>query len=80
MGVPAGVRFGGDDRAALAANWRVLLLADGTLALSAVVIGGAVVVGGALWGWLLVVLGVVYGFFVGGRVARWRRIRRDAGL
>lgn len=78
--MPAGVRFRGDDRAALAANWRTLLLVDAALALAAVVIGAAVVARGAVWGWLLVGAGVVYGFFVGGRAARWKRLRRDAGL
>jgi len=74
-----GLRFRGDDSAAFAANWRTLLAVDLSMAVAVLAAGLIVVVGfGQRWGWLLMAAGAVYVFFVGGRVARWRRLRRDA--
>ncbi|GAC1545096.1 MAG: hypothetical protein NVS3B12_33910 [Acidimicrobiales bacterium] len=44
--MPKGVRYGGDDSAALAANWRTLLLIDSVLGFGAFCGGLALVVSG----------------------------------
>ncbi|GAC1312006.1 MAG: hypothetical protein NVSMB12_01240 [Acidimicrobiales bacterium] len=75
-----GIRFGGDDSAALAANWKTLLLVDGALGVAAIVVGSVLVLAGHIWGAAPVALGLAYGFFVGGRAARWMRLRKQAGL
>lgn len=75
-----GVRFRGDDSAAFASNWRSLLAVDAGLALLATVVGVVLLIRGQAWGAVPFVAGLVYGFFVGGRAARWSRLRRDRGL
>jgi hypothetical protein len=77
--VPTGVRFR-DDSAAFAPNWRLILAVD--LAMGAAVFAAGLILAftSSGWGWPLAVLGFVYLFFVGGRVAKWRRMRRQAGL
>ncbi|GAC1312623.1 MAG: hypothetical protein NVSMB16_09450 [Acidimicrobiales bacterium] len=78
--MPQGVRYGGDDSAALAANWRTLLLIDSLLGFVVFFGGLALVVSGRGWAYIVMIAGVLYLFFVGGRVTKWRRIRRAAGL
>jgi hypothetical protein len=70
----------GDDSAAYAANWRAIVAID--LAMAVAVVGGglALVAFGSAWGWALATVGVVYAFFAGGRLVKWRRLRREAGL
>ena len=75
-----GVRFRGDDSAAFASNWRTLLLVDAVLAGVATMVGVVLLVRGQAWGAVPLVLGLAYGFFVGGRAARWSRLRRDRDL
>ena len=69
----------GDD-AAFAANWRTILAVD--VAMAVAVLGGGLVLlwSGTDWGWALVALGFVYTFFAGGRLVKWRRLRRQQGL
>ena len=68
------------DGAAFAANWRTVVAVDMAMA-AAVLLGGFVLLwSGTAWGWALVVLGFVYVFFALGRVVKWRRLRREAGL
>lgn len=69
-----------DDSAAFAANWRVILAVD--LAMGLAVLLGGLVLGfsSSGWGWLLAAVGVVYVFFAGGRISKWRRMRRQQGL
>jgi hypothetical protein len=68
----------GDD-AAFAANWRTILAVD--MAMAVAVLGGglALLWSGTDWGWALVALGFVYTFFAGGRIVKWRRLRRQQG-
>jgi hypothetical protein len=68
------------DDAALAANWRTVVAVD--LAMAVAVLGGGLVLlwSGTGWGWALLVAGFVYTFFAFGRVVKWRRLRRQAGL
>ena len=74
-----GVRIS-DDSAAYASNWRTIVGVD--LAIAAVLfVGGLVLVATTSgWGWVVATLGLVYGFFAGGRAVKWRRLRRQAGL
>lgn len=74
------MRYGGDDSAALAANWRTLLLIDSVLGVVAFFGGLALVVSGRGWAYVVMIAGALYLFFIGGRVTKWRRIRRAAGL
>ncbi|MHB8466731.1 MAG: hypothetical protein ACYDH6_12115 [Acidimicrobiales bacterium] len=69
-----------DDSAAFAANWWTILAVD--LAMGLGVLAGGVIWGFASsgWGWLLATVGAVYVFFAGGKIAKWRRLRRQAGL
>jgi hypothetical protein len=69
-----------DDSAAFAANWRTILAVD--MAMGVVVWVGGLILAftSSGWGWVLAVAGFVYVFFAGGRIAKWRRLRRDAGL
>jgi hypothetical protein len=69
-----------DDSAALAANWKTILAVD--VAMSGIVFAAGVLFAltEGWWGWLLAAAGGVYLFFAVGRVAKWRRIRRRAGL
>ena len=68
-----------DDSAALAGNWKTILVVD--VAMAAAVFAAGVIFGltSGWWGWLLAAAGAVYLFFAGGRVAKWRRIRRRSG-
>jgi len=69
----------GDD-AAFAANWRTVVAVDLAMAV-AVLAGGLVLLwSGTGWGWALLALSFVYTFFALGRVVKWRRLRRQAGL
>ena len=73
------MRYGGDDRAAFAANWWVVLLVEALMALAVLAAGLVFALSdGAWWAWTLATLGAVYVFFVGGRAARWARLRRSA--
>jgi hypothetical protein len=70
-----------DDSAALAANWRTVLVADAALGVIASLVGvvlilAVTVVGGVL----LVAAGAWYSALVGLRARRWARLRREAGL
>jgi hypothetical protein len=77
--MPSGVHLW-DDSAAFAANWRTILVIDIGMALI-VFAGGLVLAGtGSGWGWVLAAAGSVYVFFACGRAAKWRRLRRQAGL
>jgi hypothetical protein len=69
-----------DDSAAFAANWRTILAVD--LAMGLVVLFGGVILAftSSQWGWVLATAGFIYVFFAGGRIAKWRRMRRQAGL
>jgi hypothetical protein len=68
------------DGAALAANWRTVLAVDIAMAV-AVLAGGLILLwSGSDWGWALMAVGFVYVFFAGGRLVKWRRLRRQAGL
>lgn len=65
------------DDAAYAANWRTVLAIDNAVGL-VILIAGLVV--GKGWGAVLVIAAGVYLFFSVGRVVKWRRLRRQAGL
>lgn len=69
-----------DDSAAFAANWRIILAVD--MAMGVAVLGGGLVLAftSSGWGWALATVGVIYVFFAGGRIAKWRRMRHQAGL
>jgi hypothetical protein len=69
----------GDD-AALAANWRTVLAVDLAMALAVSSGGLVLLVSGSGWGWALFAVGFVYSFFALGRLVKWRRLRRQAGL
>ena len=64
----------------MASNWKTLLLVDAGLAVVAIVAGVLLLLTGRVWGVVPLVLGLAYGFFVGGRAARWSRIRRSRGV
>ncbi|MGI9079707.1 MAG: hypothetical protein ACR2GF_02600 [Acidimicrobiales bacterium] len=69
------------DRAAMASNWRQVLLVDALFGVIVVLAGG--VVAAVLWaaaGGVLVVLGGVYLGFGVARWRRWARLRAEAGL
>ncbi len=69
------------DEAALAANWRTVLLVDAALGLAAVVAGALVALKvQPLVGALVGAGGAAYLGLVARRLARWRRRRADAGL
>jgi hypothetical protein len=69
-----------DDSAALAANWKTVVAVDVAMAVAVLAAGVAFGISDGWWGWLLAAAGAVYAFFAGGRLAKWRRIRRQAGL
>jgi hypothetical protein len=69
----------GDD-AAFAANWRTILAVDLAMAVAVLAGGLALLWSGTDWGWALVALGFVDTFFAGGRLVKWRRLRREKGL
>jgi hypothetical protein len=69
-----------DDSAALAANWKTILVVDIGMAVAVLVAGVTFALASGWWGWLIATAGAVYVFFAGGRVAKWRRIRQRAGL
>jgi hypothetical protein len=69
----------GDD-AALAANWRTVLAVDLAMALAVSAGGLVLLLSGSGWGWGLLAVGFVYSFFAVGRLVKWRRLRRQAGL
>lgn len=71
-----------DDSAALAANWRTILLVDAAVGW-ALVLAGFVAAGAfeaTVVGSLLVGAGVAYLLLGLRRARRWRRLRADAGL
>ena len=68
------------DGAAFAANWRTVLAVDVGIGLALTGGGVAVAVVAGAWGWVVVVAGAIELFFAGGRVTKWRRLRRQAGL
>jgi hypothetical protein len=69
--------LGGDDSAAYAVNWRVVLTADALVGVAAALAGVA-----AFFFWnigvgaALVIVGVAYMVLVGVRARRWSRLRR----
>jgi Na+(H+)/acetate symporter ActP len=70
-----------ESNAALAPNWRAVLLVD--LLMGLVVLAGgvaAVLWWNAIVGWILVVLGMLYVFALIGRYQTWRNVRREHGL
>jgi hypothetical protein len=69
-----------DDSAAFASNWRTILAVDMAMGIIVLVVGLVVIVSGSGWGWLMAGVGSLYVFFAGGRVSKWRRMRRDAGI
>jgi uncharacterized membrane protein len=70
-----------DSGAALAPNWRRVLLVDAFVGVLALVLGIAAVIGwNRIVGWVLVLLGLVYLFAVVGRYRTWKIHRREAGL
>jgi hypothetical protein len=67
--------------AALARNWRRVLLVDASVGLVVIALGIASVLGwNAIVGWVLVLLGLVYVFAVVGRYRTWKIHRREAGI
>jgi hypothetical protein len=72
---------GGDD-AALAENWRTILLVDAAIGWAAVLGGAVLYVADVipLLGALLFGMGAVYVVFGLRRARRWRRVRADHGL
>jgi hypothetical protein len=70
-----------DSGAALAPNWRRVLLVD---ALVGVVVAALGILSLVAWnqivGWILVLLGIVYLFAVIGRYRTWKAHRAQAGL
>jgi hypothetical protein len=72
---------GAGSPAALAPNWRQVLLADAALGLMVAVAGILMVVlADAPAGWVPATLGVVYVFAIVGRYRIWRTRREEAGL
>jgi len=69
-----------DDSAALASNWKTVLVVDVAMAVAVFAAGVVFGIASGWWGWLLATAGGVYVFFAAGRVSKWRRIRRQAGL
>ena len=65
------------DDAAYAANWRTILAVDNAVGVVPLVAG--LWLGGTLGALLLLAAGA-YLFFSVGRVVKWRRLRRRAGL
>jgi len=67
--------------AALAGNWRRILLVDALVGVGAVVLGAVAWVWWTPWaGVPLVVLGLLYVALVGVRYRAWRQMRSDHGL
>ena len=74
-----------DSGAALASNWRRVLLVDASVGVLVIAVGVLALVAwhsivGVIVGWALVLLGVVYVFAVIGRYRAWKVHRRDAGI
>ena len=69
-----------DDSAALAANWRTIVVLD--MAMGTAILAGGLVLAlmSSGWGWALAAVGFVQLFFAGGRAVKWRRLRREAGV
>jgi hypothetical protein len=69
-----------DDSAALAPNWRRVLVVDAALGVIVSVAGVvlALLVSVAV-GFLVVAVGAAYTALVGSRARRWARLRREAG-
>jgi hypothetical protein len=68
------------DEAALARNWRTVLAVDLAMAVAVAAGGIVLLLSGSAWGWALLAVGFVYSFFATGRLVKWRRLRRQAGL
>lgn len=66
--------------ATFAANWKSILVTDGSIGVVVALIGMAIVIWLGWAGWLLVVLGIVYIGLVVRRFLQWRWIRQQAGL
>jgi len=66
-----------DDNAAFASNWRTILAVDVGMGLAVLVGGIVLALTSSGWGWLLATVGAIYLFFAGGRIAKWRRLRRE---
>ena len=67
-------------RAALAANWWVILLADAAVGLVVVAVGAALAAWWIAWvGVLVMVAGLLYVLLVVRRGLQWRWLRREAG-
>jgi hypothetical protein len=70
-----------DSAAALAPNWRRVLLVDAGMGLVVLALGVlSVVAWNQIVGWILVLLGVLYLFAVTGRYRTWKAHRTEAGL
>ena len=70
-----------DDSAALAVNWRTVLVFDFLLGVGVSIAGLAMaVMVNLVAGLVVVVIGAGYTALVASRARRWSRIRRQAGL
>jgi thiosulfate reductase cytochrome b subunit len=70
-----------DSRAALASNWRRVLLVDAAAGTVVLALGVASVVGwNPVVGWILVLLGLAYVLAIIGRYRTWRVLRRESGF
>jgi hypothetical protein len=70
-----------DSRAALASNWRRVLLVDASAGIVVFALGVASVVGwNPIVGWILVLLGSAYVLAIIGRYRTWRALRRESGF
>ena len=70
-----------DSGAALAPNWRRVLLVDAVVGLVAVALGIlSLVAWNAIVGWVLILLGVAYLFAVIGRYRTWKTYRSHSGI
>ena len=65
------------DDAALARNWWTILLLDNAFGVGLLLLGLSA---GGVGGAILVTIACAYLFFSIGRIVKWRRIRRQAGL
>jgi hypothetical protein len=68
------------DEAALARNWRTILAIDVGMGVIVLAAGVVLLLAGSWWGLLIASVGLIQTFFAIGRVTKWRRIRRRAGL
>lgn len=68
----------GDDSAAYAVNWRVVLVADALVGVVVVIAGVvALLAWNAVVGAMLILVGAVYVGLIGARARRWSRLRRS---